>query len=107
MKRQNVWADSYISPCRKKNELSANLLTSSESRVYSALQQNIQEMRRRNFKEQGKLLKAYFRMMKKFDAVIWNLYKHFWIFCFSAEYKSFAESKRADVSSGRQLEKKD
>ena len=55
--------------------------------LYSALQQNIQEMRRRNFKEQGKLLKAYCRMVKKFDAVIWNLYKHLWIFCCSAEYR--------------------
>ena len=45
-------------------------------------------MRRRNFKEQGKLLKAYFRMVRKFDAVIWNLYKHLWIFCCSVEYKS-------------------
>ena len=54
--------------------------------LYSALQQNIQKMRRRNFKEQGKLLKAYCRMVKKFDAVIWNLYKHLWIFCCSAEY---------------------
>ena len=26
-------------------------------------------------------------MVKKFDAVIWNLYKHLWIFCCSAEYK--------------------
>ena len=25
-------------------------------------------------------------MVKKFDAVIWNLYKHLWIFCCSAEY---------------------
>ena len=44
-------------------------------------------MRRRNYKEQGKLLKAYCRMVRKFDAVIWNLYKHKWIFCYSAEYK--------------------
>ena len=25
-------------------------------------------------------------MVKKFDAVIWNLYKHLWIFCCSVEY---------------------
>ena len=31
-------------------------------------------------------MKAYCRMVKKFDAVIWNLYKHLWIFCCSAEY---------------------
>ena len=61
-------------------------ITVTNGEIYSALQQNIQKMRRRNFKEQGKLLKAYFRMVRKFDAVIWNLYKHLWIFCCSAEY---------------------
>ena len=36
-------------------------------------------------------------MVRKFDAVIWNLYKHLWIFCCSAEYKCNLNQTARDV----------